>query len=159
MLDKIFEIDYNRLIGQNVPADWQQPKFILWLRGLISPAKILHDQFTRYRRANLYTLAHNGQVCYLRKVLNDSFDPIERRIYITDGSKYQPEYIYSSAEQQPRYLGTIYLREADDYADTGVDFRVIVPVGFDLTAVIHQMKAQIDFYRLASKRYKIEFHE
>ncbi|WP_367867905.1 hypothetical protein [Pedobacter sp. WC2423] len=159
MLDKIFEVDFNRLISLNLPVDLRQLKWLTWLQCLVSPVKMIDSKFKAFRSANLYTLAHNGQVCFLRKVLNDSFDPGLRRIYIAEGSKYDRNYIYTNAEKQPKYLGKMYLRQASDYADSGVDFRVIIPIGFNLNAVIHQMKAAIDFYKLASKRYKIEYDE
>lgn len=38
-----------------------------------------------YRSAKLYDLNHSGQVIYLEKVLNDTFDKDLRRIYIGDG--------------------------------------------------------------------------
>lgn len=158
MPDKIFLIDYNKLALLMLPTFLRKVKMFAWLQVLITPIKMLYADFMNRRNANLYNLAHNGQVCYLRKVLNDSFDPTLRRIYIGDGNRYTRNYIYTNGEQQPKYLGTMYLRQAEDYADTGLDFRVIVPDDFDINAVYHQMKATIDFYKLAGKRYKIE-HE
>lgn len=38
-----------------------------------------------------YVLNHNSQVCYLQVVLNDNFNPIERRIYITDAPNFEIE--------------------------------------------------------------------
>ncbi|MGY0034462.1 hypothetical protein [Pedobacter sp. NJ-S-72] len=159
MMNRLFEIDYNRLIALLLPDDIRKPQMLTWLMCLNSPVKMIDGMFNRSRSDNLYTLAHNGQVCYLRKVLNDSFDPNLRRIKISDGSKYERDYVYTNVEKQPRYLGVMHLRQLSDYADTGVDFRVIVPIGFRLQDVIHQMKAAIDFYKLASKRYKIEHDE
>ena len=112
------------------------------------------DDFNFNRNQNLYNLAHNGQVCYLRKALNDRFDIAQRRIKIIDGNKYKREYIYTDGEQKPRFLGTMYLRDDADYSDTGVDFIVLIPAGLNYND--YEMRALIDFYKLASKRYKIQ---
>jgi hypothetical protein len=154
-----FKIDYNKLAVLLLPTFLRGDIMIRFIQVLLSPISTLHSQWMSGRSDHIYRLEHNGQVCYLRKVLNDSFDNQLRRIYITDGSRYERNYVYTNVEQQPRYLKTIYLRQSSDYADTGVDFRIVVPVGFDLNGVVYQMKATIDYYKLASKRYKIEFDE
>ena len=51
-------------------------------------------------------------------------------------------------------MGIIYLYERADYGDTGVDFIVLVPRGLQYNEF--EMKYLIDFYKLASKRYKIQ---
>lgn len=158
MLKGVFNVDYDRLVILTIPTDLRRLKFSLWVKCLVIPVKMIYSVFMNNRASNLYNLTHNSQVCYLRKVLNDSFDPVLRRITIAEGSRFERKYIYTNAENQPKYLGKIFLRQFSDYADTGFDFRVLVPDGFDLSLVIHQMKAIIDYYKLASKRYKIQ-HE
>ena len=119
-----------------------------------SPLRSIYDDWYRIRNENLYKLAHNGQVCYLRKALNDRFDHIDRRIYIGNGNRYLRKYIYTHAEQRPEFLGTMYLYSVDDYADTGVDFIVFVPASIIATQ-IYEIQALIDFYKEGVKRYKI----
>lgn len=157
MFNRVFIIDFKRLVQLLLPTFLRKPKTVAWLQGITAPLRVLYADFTNNRAANIYKLSHNGQVCYLRKVLNDTFDPSLRRIKIVDGNRFQREYIYTEAEQQPKYLGTIYLRQSGDYSDSGVDFRVLVPDGFDIARNFPQMRATIDFYRLASKRYKIQY--
>ena len=127
---------------------------LAWLRALHFPLIKVVDDFNFNRNQNLYNLAHNGQVCYLRKALNDRFDIAQRRIKIIDGNKYKREYIYTDGEKKPKFLGTIYLRDDADYSDTGVDFVVLIPAGLNYND--YEMRALIDFYKLASKRYKIQ---
>ncbi|WP_025143046.1 hypothetical protein [Pedobacter jeongneungensis] len=151
-----YTIDINKLVILLIPTFLRKPVFIAWLQALATPITTLHQQWYNKRLDNLYKLAHNGQVCYLRAALNDAFDPGQRRIKITNGNKYQRKYIYTSAEQKQKYLGLSYLLQVGDYADTGVDFRVVIPQDFDLVNNIYQLKAMIDFYKLAGKRYNIE---
>lgn len=147
-------LNINRLTELLTPTFLRKEKFLAWLRALHFPLIKIVDDFNFNRNQNLYNLAHNGQVCYLRKVLNDRFDVGGRRIKIADGNKYRREYIYTLGEQKPRYLGVMYLRQNTDYVDTGVDFIVLIPQGLNYNPF--EMKALIGFYKLASKRYKIE---
>lgn len=149
-----YNLDINKLTTLLTPTFLRKEKFLAWLRVLHFPLIKVIDDFNFNRNENLYNLAHNGQVCYLRGALNDRFDPGQRRIKITDGNRYKREYIYTDGEQKPRFLGTMYLRDDADYGDTGVDFIVEIPQGLNYNQF--EMKYLIDFYKLASKRYKIQ---
>lgn len=149
-----YNLDINKLTILLTPTFLRKERFLAWLRVLHFPLIEIVDKFNFNRNENLYNLAHNGQVCYLRGVLNDRFDPIQRRIKIADGNRYQRQYIYTRGEQKPKYLGKIYLYDRADYGDTGVDFIVLIPRGLIYNE--YEMKALVDFYKLASKRYKIQ---
>lgn len=149
-----YNIDINKLVALLMPTFLREEKHLAWLRVLHYPLRGLLDRFTFNRNENLYNLWHNGQVCYLRKVLNDRFDVSERRIEITDGNRFTRQYIYTDGEQRSKYLGIMYLRDDADYADTGVDFLVLVPSTVKFGE--YEIEALIDFYKLASKRYKIQ---
>lgn len=153
----MFNINFHKLVVLLLPTFLRKAKLVAYLTALITPVKIMYDDFVAARAANLYKLAHNGQVCYLRKALNDSFDPAQRRIIITDGNRYAREYIYTHAEKQPKYLGSMMLRPASDYDDAGIDFRVICPKELQGKGKPYQLMALVDFYKLASKRYVIEY--
>ncbi len=147
-----FQLDIKKLVVLLLPTFLRHHKMVAWLHSLITPLIFLYNDFMQQREKHLYRLNHNGQVCYLRKALNDEFDREQRRIRIIDGNQYNREYIYTRAENRPKYLGRMYLRSRSDYEDTGVDFIVEVPKD---TYNEIEMKALIDYYKLASKRYKI----
>ncbi|WP_461632732.1 hypothetical protein [Labilibaculum euxinus] len=151
-MSKVFDIDIKKLIILLLPIDLRKSKIVAFLRAMATPVASLRYRFIVKRTADLYKLNHNSQVCYLRAALNDNFDVEERRIRIIDGNQYNRNYIYTRGEEKPEFIGAIFLRDRADYADTGVDFIVEVPEGiYDQ----YRMQALIDFYRLASKRYKI----
>lgn len=152
MSSRVYDIDIKKLSVLLLPTFLRKTRMVAWLHCLVTPLVSLHYAFVQKRNADLYNLGHNGQVCYLRAALNDAFDVEKRRIRIVDGNTYRRQYIYTRGEQKPRHLGTIYLHERADYSDTGVDFIVEVP---RRTYRENEIKALIDFYRLASKRYKI----
>lgn len=148
-----YNIDYKTLVLLLLPTFLRRPKMIAWLIVLVLPIDALHYLFIQKRATDIYKLNHNGQVCYLRKALNDAFDPKNRRIKIIDGQRYTRLYIYTTPEQKPKFLKMLFLREETDFADSGVDFIVEMP---SETYHKYNVEALIDFYKLASKRYKIE---
>ncbi|SZD72745.1 Uncharacterised protein [Candidatus Ornithobacterium hominis] len=158
-MSKWAEIDFNKLSVLLTPTFLRKKSMLAWLRVLISPIGQLYAEWHNNRQQNLYKLRHNGQICYLRAVLNDEFDPQLRRIRIDDGAEARPFYIYTEGENKPKWLtaeavnNPTYLHRQSAYAKTGVDFYVHVPS--DLNFDKNKMQALIDFYRLASKRYEI----
>ncbi|MXV37666.1 hypothetical protein GO491_03075 [Flavobacteriaceae bacterium Ap0902] len=152
-------IDYKKLAILLTPTFLRKSRMLAWLGLLVYPIGKLYDEWYGNRARNLYILNHNSQVCYLRKVLNDEFDNEFRRIKIDDGLGYSAFYIYTEGENKPKWLYTenenkpIYLNNQSSLAGTGVDFYVIVPAGLQFNEI--KMRALVDFYRLASKRYEI----
>ena len=148
-----FNVQWKKLAVLLTPTFLRSELMKSWIELLMEGINDIHYQWLQFRKSNIYILAHNSQVCYLRGALNDRFDNEQRRIQIIDGNKYTRKYIYTDEKQKPRFLGIIYIHGDEDYSDTGVDFIVQVPN--DIIFNINEMKGLIDFYKLASKRYKI----
>ncbi|HHT9079636.1 TPA: hypothetical protein ACT5CJ_002426, partial [Flavobacterium psychrophilum] len=137
-----------------LPINLRQPKNIAYVLALLEPVEWLYYQWLQKRDFDWYRLKHTGQVCKLRKVLNDNLDKSLRRIYIAQGTAFPRKYIYTKAENKPKYLGTYFIKSQDEYENTGVDFIVFVPTEIK-TASIDQLKYLLNYYKLAGKRYKI----
>ncbi|MGZ9736812.1 hypothetical protein [Flavobacterium sp. GNP002] len=101
-----------------------------FVQALIAPVETLYDKWFNFRVDNVYKLNNTGQVCFLRGTLNDKFDPVQRRIYISDGQFFDTTYIYTEAEGQNVNVRTemeeptLWLRTESETADTGLDFIV-----------------------------------
>ena len=150
----MYNLNIDKLLVLLTPTFLRKPKLVAWLRMLATPFhKLLYD-FQRASQDNLYNLAHNSQVCYLRKALNDEFDDEQRRIRIEDGKQQQRLYIYPRSANKPLYLGKNFLSQRGDYIDGGVDFIVVLPK--DLTYDKYKLEALVNFYKLAGKRWTIE---
>lgn len=148
-----FNVDWIRLVMLLTPTFLRSEFMKAWLSLLVDGIDVIHYQWLQVRRSNIYNLAHNSQICYLRAALNDRFDPSLRRITITSGNAFTRQYIYTDGEQKPKFLGVMYIYDDADYEDTGVDFIVRVPM--DVYFSVYAMTALIDYYKLAAKRYKI----
>lgn len=84
---KLFQIDYRRLVLLLLPTFLRRPRIYAFLSAMVFGVEELHRQFTRQRDANLLRCRRNGQVCYLRALLNDELDPVQRRITLDDASQ------------------------------------------------------------------------
>jgi hypothetical protein len=162
-----YDIDYNKLVPQLMPVTERTGFNTGWLKALVSPVVYLYNQFIVYRKAVLYNLAHNSQVPYMEAVLNDTFDAVDRGIYISDPMFVDPVYVYRANELKPVWLGLVSEEGTTPYPDPvplymvsecyglgGVQFQVNVP--WALVYDTDRMKAVINAFRLASKsNYKI----
>lgn len=159
-----YKIDYNRLEVLYLPTLLRNPILVAYLQSLLVPLDSLYYDWSVFRNDNLYKLQYTGQVCYLRKVLNDRFDPELRRIRIGDGQLYETVYIYTEAEAQNVYIhteaesDTLWLRTEAETTDTGLDFIVYVPAEIYNTQ-LYALKALVDFYKAGGKRYNIFIDE
>ena len=70
----IYKIDFRRLFINLLPTFLRQPVIYGMLHaGAVVLGDTTYQSFTDAREEHNYKLNHNGQVCYLRAVLNDAF--------------------------------------------------------------------------------------
>jgi hypothetical protein len=161
-----FDIDYPAFVERSMPVRLRKDAHKSWLNALLAPLRELYALFTAFRAANLYRLAHNGQVCKLEAVLNDAFDNTLRRIYITDGDYIDPLAIYLKIEENDvplaldselpvtDYDAPLYLYTAAEEAIMSFLFIVHIPVGITGAGYDEvRLRALVDKYRLPSRKY------
>ena len=153
------------LVRNLLPAYLRQLKRMAWLESLLAPADDIQQDFVRWGQTTLYALDFTGQVISLERRLNDEFDPVLRRIYLSDDAYIQESFLFRDAttnsSEETEFLfydGTHSSGEAfwlyqDGYAGE-VDFYVNVPasLAYDaprLTALVHQ-------YKMAGKRFALQ---
>jgi hypothetical protein len=152
----MFNVDFKKLTRWLIPAFLRKPRLVALISCFSYPLARIYDQFIINREKNLYKLNHCSQVFSMENVLNDRFDATDRRIYITDGFAKDREYIYTRNELKNKYLGKLFVWNRVDYADTGIDFIVWIPVKVFITAQDEiELRTLVNFYKLASKRFKI----
>lgn len=152
-MSAMYNFNIDKLLVLLTPTFLRKPKLVAWLRTLTMPLNKLLDDFKGHRERDLYNLTHNSQVCYLRKALNDEFDPQLRRIKIEDGTRNIRRYIYQRNVNRPLYLGRMFLYLRGNYIDGGVDFVVVLPRGLEYDK--YKLEALVNFYKLAGKRWTI----
>jgi hypothetical protein len=137
----------------------RQPVTTACLKALTSPLKWLLEVFKDYREKQLLAMSYNGQAMYLKKLLDDNFDPNNRRFYIEDNplSKLTLSNDTLTESLTPDDdLDAVYFANPEFY-DDWIDFTVYgsnqIPSQPSHTEVAHY----IDRYKLAGKNYDIQF--
>ena len=162
----LFDIDSNNLVWQQMPVRLRMAIHYAWLKCLAAPRNWLYGVFKANRANNLYIIAHNGQVCKLEAVLNDTFDPVNRGIYITDGAALDPLFVYTVPEAKPLALGkrseigsTTYTNPRPLYTNNevnsfGASFIINIPMAVAYDA--DRLKSLVNYYRLVGRtKYSI----
>lgn len=169
MKDELFNINYKRLVLWWLPTFRRKQVILNYLWCLIFPLEALYIEFLKRRKQNLIKMNFNFQKFSMERRLNDAFDTLERRIKIVNAVQYEGVYLYTEAEtdpSSPNYysdspLNTmkwlkedkpLYLRTE---AELGSEFDFIVMIP-NININRYQLQAEIDFYKLISKRYQIE---
>ena len=166
-MDNVYNINWSKFIGDNLPNDLRKIKTFKWLNVIFKTIVTLHISFLAFRTQALYKVNHNSQICYLQAVLNDSFDNIHRRIVIRNAILREPLWFYEPEENKPVVFyepsdnKPVYFREESEFIGDGADFLVLVPIDLKPTntqeenALMIKMRGQIDYYKLFVKNYKI----
>lgn len=170
-----YKLNFKRLALMLLPIALRKPVLANIAYAVVEPLSYLHRQFMYARADSNYRLKHNGQVCYMRKVLNDMFDPDPgllglapdpncRRITITESGSAR---IKKGAMVYRRAVDTeiqIFMRESDRPLQinrrgfdgiNGYDFWVNVPQTVLAKTDVKRLRATVNTYKLASKRYDI----
>lgn len=133
-----------------------------WLYTLLFPLESLYAAFVVFVIETNYKTAITGQVVYLEKALNDKFDAVLAGIYISDGDPLNEVYLYDQAaspDSPPNIYDQGDVDPDEDFVydhstyEERFDFIVNVPSYVMFTT--HIMKALIDYYKPAGKRYQI----
>lgn len=101
-----------------------------------------------------YQISITPQVCRLEAVLNDTFDPVNRGIYIDEPVRIPTQYFYRKTDLKDWYLDDGKFIINDTRYGYLYDFAVNVPsaVVFDL----ERMKGLVSQYKLIGKIFKIK---
>ena len=129
----LFKIDLNRLVLQLLPTFYRQPLIFGIMRAALGRLNDVYQSFTNARTAHLYRLSHNGQVCYLRAVLNDHFKSQHGKFDILTIER-EGSWLYAITEAGQR----IPLAAPEDKTDAAgqyVDDGVPVPVLYNEIAL------------------------
>lgn len=159
-MSNVYRIDFDKLVVQLLPILLRKATHVVWLRALITPWVALHKSFMAKRAAWRYQLTHTPQVFSLENVLNDTFDPEQRRIYIVDGDYIDAIRFYEPADSRPVhfYEATPEVRfyEPSAFDVLDVDFVVHIPLSLSAAEEL-RFRALLDFYKLPDKTYTLKY--
>ena len=159
-----YDVDYKKLAVLLLPMFLRKTAAAGFAFPAVNPVSYIHTLFNTFRSDRLYRITHNGQVCYLRAVLNDTFDPEERRITISDSDAvtgdsrifWRELNISETAPMRGDPPGMAINRRG--YGGlSGLDFWVNIPLELMDVIDLMRLRAVINTFKLASKRYSINY--
>ena|SRR5437868_11020656 len=160
MNDKIYDINFKKLVTWLVPERIAKATTISWLLALVSPVFTVWLSFKKYRTQKLYELYITPQVCYLERLLNDKYDYVQRRIVIDDPIERFPTYIFKEAELKPVAVfkksenHPIWIYTEGEAGALQDDFIILVPKLLKFSE--NEMMQLVKGYRLAGMKAKIQ---
>lgn len=162
MLDFSFRNTIKRLLHPR----YRVFKNIAFLMGLLAPVRRLRDRFVQLQRKLDYDTQFNSQTLSIEARLNEEYNLPLGTIYIKTISRVDNgTYIsWLSENQAPVYTrwlsetnsAPVYTRWLSESAQTGANIEFIVWVPLALNFDLERMKAIINLYKLAGKRYAIQ---
>ena len=160
---KLFQIDYKALVTLLLPTFLRRPVMTAFLRAQVSGVQRVYNRFVKNRNDNLYRLKINGQVCYLRRALNDAFPEAGGQIRIDDGAL-SGLWRYAWDEDYDPYRNYLLIPDEGtlfwdkDTILEGVSGFVVYAPGsiYDINNDA-RMRALLNEYKLLSKNYTIVY--
>ncbi len=161
----IFNVNIKRLALLALPTWLRRPLVGALIYAGVSPLGRQLQELRAYRSATRYRLSHNGQVCKLRGALNDEFDPELRRIEIEDLESMESREASTAWQRETgrwvmipqRGSGAAIIHREGFSGTSGYDFWVSVPDELRDVETETRLRAIVNMYKLASKRYVINY--
>lgn len=147
-------VDFKKLAFYALAPMFRKIRRVSILWSILAPLEIISREI-------LYKMQHNSQVVYLEKMLNEYFSvpgydnqlhESTKTVYIGDVPQAPKYYFYQPADNQPLYMGLLYV--GGGTGPNNYKFIVNVPVGYAF--VEEKLRAEINYYKLAGKKYIIQ---
>ena len=149
-----YDVKFKRLALLLLPTFLRRPLIAAVAYASVIPVQYLYVRFIRWKQDTDYRLNNNGQVCYLRAVLNDMFDPVDNIGFIT---------VHHRDENLEKLLprresGRVLIVNRRGFSGVSAyDFWVNVPLALYGEVDTDRIRAVVNQYKLASKRFSITF--
>lgn len=161
----IYDFDIAKLIRRYVPVALRHPINLQWAYVLCSWLARIHSEFLAWRQDTIIAeYRYNGLIHSLEWMLNDRFDTLDRRIYITVVDQIPVYYHQDQADPTAAVLmdegqmsGYYHLDQGAAVANYDYEFLVHVPVSLSFDDEL--MFQLLDLYRYAGRRPAIRLFD
>lgn len=165
MTRRTYKVNIKRLALLTLPTWLRRPVAGALIFAGVTPLGRMLQELRTLREETSYRINHNGQVCKLRGALNDAFDARERRIRVEDEESGGGEgwRVYRRSEERAvaapgRGTGRAVIMNGRGYGGaSGYDFWVTLPRALRGEIEETRLRATVDRYKLASKRWTINY--
>lgn len=162
---KLFPLNITKLGISLLPTMMRSASVVEWVRILLFPLQTVQTAFFSNRDKNMYLLSHKGQVCRLRKVLNDAFPTRTKDFEIVDAVD-TGMWKYAYDEVDENLYKHLIVRDQpaaieiwdEETMTKFADFIVRVPIDLDGVDNMNVIRALVNTYKLASKKAIYELY-
>ena len=161
--NNIYIVNWTKLLNWLLPEVLRKPKLLAFMKALVYPINLLHNDLLRFKKQKEYQLSINSQVCRLQALLNDRYDSFNRRLYIDDGQLGNEVYVFTDAEDSPLGLFTAAENNpVDVYNDyelhgTAADFIVFIPNALNGSININDLVSLVNQNKLPGKKWQVQY--
>ena len=160
----LYNFSVSLLIKRNTPTRKRTADVLDWLFSLMTGSRKVQTDLVDYRNSTLLALSYNSQTLIFNKLLNDNCDPTLARIYIDNNADdLENSYMWYIEENQfdafmydlsEEPFNGRYMYSIQEYQQP-FDFTVWCPVSLQPKEAT--IRALVEFYKLAGKRYTIKY--
>lgn len=152
-------------VAQYIKPVLKRVRNVAYIYCLVKPIEVLHGDFLAKKQQIEIRLKYNSQQKVFAATLNNLFDPLGRITIVTNDDLISRKYIFNRSEViEP--VKQVYIRKRSETgpgvfvykrseAALHVSFTVNVPAAI-LPGIEQQLIAEIEYYRLSGKTYKIK---
>lgn len=152
----LFDVDIRRLGLQLLPMCLRKPLMGALVYAVTRPANDELKELLNFRREVNEEMRRNGQTCNLRRLLNDTFDPIHRGIAIIETTR--TEGLTLGLRADGKTLTTPQTLNSRGYGGSqDLDFAVRLPSRLRGVVDERQVKSVVRRYKLAGMRFGLEY--
>ncbi|MGV7234618.1 MAG: hypothetical protein ACQ9ET_00025 [Nitrosomonadaceae bacterium] len=133
---------------------------IAWKDVIAGVMNQVNALFFAFTTAKVDQTNITGQKIYLEKYLNDTYDPVLKRIFIGNVEKAGFEFLRNKVEQRPPF--TLFNKAEggakkylNNKSELFGDFEYIINIPVSVTFVENVLRDQVNFYNPAGRRYDI----
>lgn len=170
-MNQIYTIDWSVFLRNIFPGFLNKPMAKHFLTVVIAEIENLYDRCMADMVQWRYQVAHTAQTVHIEKVLNDKYDDVERRIYITNVTFGEYIYLWPPEDETPHFLQEadavpdkpLYLLEGDA-GTINPDATIYVPLilkpaeALPLQNFELGMRGLVDFYKTYGPNYQIVYY-
>lgn len=161
---QIFEVSWPRFGRMFTPWELRKSRWFCILTAMLYPFSDLHSRFLYSRQSTLYKLGINYQTCNLERLLNDSYDVVNRGIYIENTPiTFLPLLVAQPVENKPLKVAQesealpIKVAQPTETAAGSVSFIIYIPVGVAFEET--ELRALVMAYANQTKTFAIKTYE
>lgn len=167
MSNGIYNTNFEQTAKLNIKSEFWETTVGKMIVSCNKPLNTIRDGFTSFRESCIYKVSHDSRKASIEKVLNDSFDRLQRRIRIANVQPRQTVHLYEPGDDRPAYVyepideKPLFLYEQIGDLLNTVNFVVLLPNAIkpstpaELFKLETKINAQVDYYKLYSKNHTL----